>query len=823
MKPQGVFFDHAPKYWQVGLPVFPLKTREKMPAIGGWQYYGNRMPTAEEQEHWLHSYPTGNIGLAPGSASGLCFLDIDSDDPAVARAIARVIPNGSPWIRKGSKGAMLAFKHTGLRSFKIMGVQSTGENAARARPILEFLSKSGQTVVVPSIHPTTQRPYTENVSLIDVFKIVPELPADVEVRLRDALILEGVNVNTDGSAKVSQFTPAGARDNAMVSNAGILAMSITRGERNLVEALGQMKVWVETYTEKVAGDELSVDKAQQKVIEFLIRDVTGAHRRGLPDGWDVGLSDVDKKAMGLEFGSDHEIWSSERLKTWLDAEFTRVGKTDSPEWQNVLTLALSHLARNNSMSVVESEGILKYMVAVSAGAVGMGTLRKGLARAKQGAIEGNNHNEIAVALADDLAQLGEVRHHNGFLWQWKGAHWDRLDDIFVLDVISKQYGEFQACRKEPDHRAVLRCLKTKLNKELDVAKIKGLNFANGFLTPDLQLLPHNPDFGCVYVLGHRYIADLAGHFPLFQQFLRDCWGKDPDFEDKVLALQEAMACTLFGQGTAYERCICLFGEARSGKTRMIEMMKGLLPPRCTSVVLPEDFDDRFKITMLYNSIMNIGGELSESKLISGARLKDIVSGGEQNGQYKGQPIFVFNPIATHWFAGNNLPKSKDSTDGFTRRWLILRFDHKVREEDKVIGIEKIILAHETEAIAAWAAQGITRLVANKGFTLPASHHIYLEQLHNSTNSVRYFLTNCNDILVGAAKVAARKIQHVAEEQLYSAYQVFCQITMGGRPLSRQKFYELMQGLAGEMQFHQDTFKDAEGHTHTNYRGIAALK
>ena len=109
--------------------------------------------------------------------------------------------------------------------------------------------------------------------------------------------------------------------------------------------------------------------------------------------------------------------------------------------------------------------------------------------------------------------------------------------------------------------------------------MKGLNFANGFLMPTGELVDHDPDHGATYVLRHRYMSELTGHMPMFNQFLHDCWGKDPDFMDKVTALQEAFGATLFGDATSFQRAFLLYGIAGTGKSRIPEILKGLLPPK----------------------------------------------------------------------------------------------------------------------------------------------------------------------------------------------------------------------------------------------------
>ncbi|TIP93630.1 MAG: bifunctional DNA primase/polymerase, partial [Mesorhizobium sp.] len=257
----GIFSNEAPKYWALGKPAIPLRIGFKNPWIDAWQVFADRMPNDREQQIWLAQKGNGNIGLPMGAASGVVAIDVDSEDPRIQRIVENLLPP-SPWRRVGRKGAVYAFRFEGERTFRIKG--SKGEM------LLECLSKGTQIVLPPSIHPDTGKAYAANCDLIEVIGSLPALPKNVESILREALKAEGIDLSSSGNTKITSFVPAGARDNAMVYNAGLLARAVTRGERSLLEAIGEMKAWVEGYTEKVAGDEISVEKAQTKVVDFLM-------------------------------------------------------------------------------------------------------------------------------------------------------------------------------------------------------------------------------------------------------------------------------------------------------------------------------------------------------------------------------------------------------------------------------------------------------------------------------------------------------------------------------------------------------------------------
>ena len=77
---------------------------------------------------------------------------------------------------------------------------------------------------------------------------------------------------------------------------------------------------------------------------------------------------------------------------------------------------------------------------------------------------------------------------------------------------------------------------------------------------------------------------------------------------------------------------------------------------------------------------------------------------------------------------NHLPKTRDSSEGFNRRWLILEFNNRIPADRRVIDLDAQILEHERDAIVAWAIQGYKRLMDNGSFTLPTSHLALVESM-----------------------------------------------------------------------------------------------
>jgi len=766
-------------YWKAGLAAIPLRENEKRPAISEWQVYAERLPTNEEQQSWLKAYQGGNIGLALGPASGVVAIDIDTDDPVARQAIDRVLPP-SPFERIGAKGAVRMYRYSGERTARIQS-----DNGM----VCEILSGGSQVVMPGSIHPDTLRPYRANTNLWEVLDQLPKLPSDIERRLRSELKAAGFNVSDKQALKTIDFVPAGARNNSMVKLAGLLARAVSRNERTLLEALGEMEAWVLGYVEQVPGDPLTVEEAQKKVIHFLARD---AEKRSLPSGWDTGLTDEDIEKLGLVQARQNRKMTQAEILDYLAHEICisdGIGLKDMPD---VIDKLMVDLAR--SVPEIDSIGqdrIMSLIVSQSGGAIRLTTLRKKLKELLRGDIEGENHNEIAKAALNSLSEYGEVRHCGGSFLQWEGSHWTKMPDGEIVKFVAEEFGNLPASRKTSDYKQIESLMAKIAAAPLASSHVRGVNFANGFLDEDLVLHPHSPEFGATTVLPYRYLPEHVPQPEMFLKFLEDSWGEDLDFKDKVKALQEAVGATLFGAATEYQKVFCLYGKAHSGKSVAAQIVMSLLPDEAISTVAPEKWHDKFLPAQLFGKAMNFAGELPESRKISGDIFKQVVAGERISAQHKNKDPFSFNPQAAHWFNSNHLPKSDDTSQGFTRRWLFLEWNKAVSAERADVNLARRIIDEEREAIANWAIEGYARLKEQGRYTEPESHKVLARRMASENNSVLHFLNSSDNIRVGLSKTT----NEVKLYALHDAYISFCWTTGVRHKVEIHKF----EGLLIELQ------------------------
>lgn len=120
----------------------------KRPAIEKWSDFGVHAAEDEMFERWL-KWKDNNIGVCLGVASNIIAIDYDNDEEGLHAKIKAILPP-SPVCKIGAIGETRFYQFNNQRS------QSFNKNGNR---VLDILSQGRQTVLPPSMHPDTGRPY----------------------------------------------------------------------------------------------------------------------------------------------------------------------------------------------------------------------------------------------------------------------------------------------------------------------------------------------------------------------------------------------------------------------------------------------------------------------------------------------------------------------------------------------------------------------------------------------------------------------------------------------------------------------------------------
>lgn len=791
-----IFAEHAPKYWAAGLPVIPLKPFDsgqkgagKAPILNDWPKFGSVMPTETEKQVWLSSYPDCNIGLPFGSASGLCAIDIDTTDEALIKALLEILPP-SPWVRVGAKGMGLIYKWSGQRNFKL----SSQEDGM----ICEFLGLGNQMVVPPSIHPTTQKPYTSNAHLYDVMDKIVALPDDIDTQLRELLGTKGFEVAKGTRSGPVDVVPEGERDVQMIRHAGYLARVVLGMDKaaqfSLQAAIDHMTHWVRQFTATVgSGDDMDPGKGIAKLFEFLIKDLDKG--KSMPEGWDAELTEfwlANESVKMLMEKNEVSRWTIVKARNWLREKLAE--KPGDDDWamlrvQELLTL----VAKDDKFSEMDFRaltGFIQKFAGSEEMKLGKSDLLQGYKAAKneaEGGEDWEDHETIARVVLEQIERVGEIRFDKDKFWQWNGSCFKHVSHEEIYMLIANNIKGSKLVQRHNDYASVTKVLERMCRKTLIEKEENGINFANGWVNETLGIDDHSAKYGATFTLPFEYKPELASRANRFFEFLGDCWGNEPDFQERVQSLQEAFAATLMGIATDYQRAFLLVGKAGTGKTVLLDILRSLLPPEAVASLSPEEWSKQFSQVTLIGRVANICAELPEAGAISGSIFKQVVEGSPQQVDYKGRDKFIYMPIAAHWFGSNFMPTSKDSSKGFTRRWQFWDFKNVVPEHLRVKNLAASIVADEREAIAAWALEGLPRLKKQGDYTKSASHNFRMEQLRRINNSVKAFFDSNKNI-------AREEGKSTMARDLYDLY-TFHQKDIGrGASVTFERYIQMLEDL-----------------------------
>lgn len=133
-----------------GYSPVPLVTGHRRPLLPRWDRLRTTALTEAEIERIAQRHPGAGLGVA-GGFNGLVPVDVDTDVRVIVHAVMAVLPKARVG-KRGRRGETWFFRDP-------TGQLSACKFKDRAgRPLVELLV-TGQTVIPPTMHPETGRPY----------------------------------------------------------------------------------------------------------------------------------------------------------------------------------------------------------------------------------------------------------------------------------------------------------------------------------------------------------------------------------------------------------------------------------------------------------------------------------------------------------------------------------------------------------------------------------------------------------------------------------------------------------------------------------------
>lgn len=430
--------------------------------------------------------------------------------------------------------------------------------------------------------------------------------------------------------------------------------------------------------------------------------------------------------------------------------------------------------------------------------------------------------------ATDLGNAERLieRYGRDMLWvreigwiSWTGTHWDRKNgdiaaqifchhtarsmrgEVLALgalgpypdeepDAFEKRIGNYAKFAKDSRNsgrlRAMLECAAPMLHADNDDMDQHHFLLNTSAGTLDLQSGGRGDGAGdCVGLRRHgredkitrmgNVGYDPNAECPRFLQFLHDI---QPERDIRQFLQRYFGYCLT---GAINEQIVVMFyGQGSNGKSTLMDLINYILGDY--ALVLPFASllqDDRRRGSEATPDLARLPGArfVTAAEPETGARfsesmLKQLTGGEKLTVRHLNKGFFEFYPQFKLCLSFNNKPAIRGQDDGIWRRIVLVPFDQKFVDKEKLEefpgaklkdrGLEKALRA-EAPGILNWMLDGY-RLWAESGLCVPERIRAATEQYKTESSPVQQFLAACVRRVDGGMVVASK---------LYDAYKLWC--------------------------------------------------
>lgn len=262
---------------------------------------------------------------------------------------------------------------------------------------------------------------------------------------------------------------------------------------------------------------------------------------------------------------------------------------------------------------------------------------------------------------------------------------------------------------------------------------------NGVLDTDTgQLLPHSPDNRLTYQAPYDYIPE--ADCPNWKRFLNETLlTKDgKPFQEWQEAIQEWFGYCLIADNTA-QLSMMWVGEGANGKGTAARVLEKLVGSAFTIPIPIEQLHDPYQRAELYGKLVGFVDEPDSRAMVkNGNHFKAIVGGDSISARRPTEKVFAFRPMTRLVISCNKLPSSKDPSNGYYRRIVVIEWRYEVPFEKRDTSLDEK-LAAELPGIFNWAMEGLARWRGRgRKFLVSNESRNLLEEYRMDQDSFRVF-------------------------------------------------------------------------------------
>ena len=231
-------------------------------------------------------------------------------------------------------------------------------------------------------------------------------------------------------------------------------------------------------------------------------------------------------------------------------------------------------------------------------------------------------------------------------------------------------------------------------------------------------------------------------------------------DEKVIELFEEMVGYCLIRHCRYHKAFMLYGSGSNGKSTILGLLKAFLGDNNHSAIELNRLSERFMTSQVENKLANIGDDINSTVMRDTGTLKKLFSGDSLQVERKNQDPYTITPYATMIFSCNEIPKSRDKSDGLYRRWVFIPFNAKISPNDEDYDpmiYDKITTEEAMSHLLNLAIRGARRLIQREKFTEPEKVINMLDRYRKENSAIlswiedqsldeAYFLKNPRDYI-----------------------------------------------------------------------------
>jgi len=257
--------------------------------------------------------------------------------------------------------------------------------------------------------------------------------------------------------------------------------------------------------------------------------------------------------------------------------------------------------------------------------------------------------------------------------------------------------------------------------------------------------------------------------PKIQDFLHDILA-----DEDIPVIQEFVGYCLW-KDYPFHKALMLTGGGSNGKTKFLNLVRRFLgKENVSSPSLQDILYNRFAKADLYGKLANIHADLPNKKLGQAGQFKMLVGQDQIYAEKKHRNAFHFDNYAKLMFSANEIPESKDKSRAFYRRWIIVDFPYKFKDnpnpddpyekkKDPNV-LDKIITEEELSGFLNWAIEGLHRLLENGEFSEKMTISEREDMWERMSDPIKAFAEECLEM---------NPNERETKDDIYAAYAQFC--------------------------------------------------